>query len=683
MPEIGFERKDNDAHGKETNAGIIISAGEIQQSDWDEKDFREKQQDYTYMRNGSGIIKGNLKASKLPLLNAGWHIEPGRKTDKAIEAAKYIEWQFKSLKKGYNYFRRHCLLALDYGCAFFEKIEKRGVKYNNGSSIKTTNIYTYFSPVQNDTLDKFRYDENGAFEGITHEKREPEQGQTFVDVDAKRLFWSTWDEEYDNVQGNSILRPIRDVWDLKKKVQRGLAITVQRMGGIPVGTAYGDLGNLKKGAEKTLRTVASSENTYVMEHKDKWEFRLEAVNGLGEGNQLLEFLTREMFFNMLNQFMIAGIGQNGSRAATGEHKTTFELFTINVLGWLEELMQMLTNEMMQIGYLQSIPVDDWPLFKFNNINQIDMLKAAQQITMLYEKGVLDKSPEDQKYFREFFGYPAKVETKVATGEEGEIEDKQQFSKCSCGKSLEKGERRELTKLEKEVFQLENATNTFLDVQEESERIIDSIIEKMLEDAAEQVRHNKDKDLTIRFGSELSTKLMKVYEKSYREGEKDITIELSKIDKGKKLELTPKKKLKVKKTISLRVDRLQNSIKTNLEIALAKAPISHIRKVGGTHGFIMNNYLDKFKTDRRNLITEVQSGYTNGRGDTLKIASTENSVFQYTAILDKNVCAVCAPLDGTLLTRNEIDASGLQFDSPVNPECLGKDQDRCQLIAVEI
>jgi hypothetical protein len=685
MPNLN-EIDNTTAHGKETRTGLIVSSGVIIQSDWDQKDFREKQKDYDDMRKGDGVINGNLNASQLPLLNAGWNIEKGRDSEKAEEAANYIKWQFTNFKKGFDYFRRHCLLAIPLGCSFFERIERKGVKYNNGTSNKVTNIYEYMSPIQNDTLSKFHFDENGVFTGIEHERRTPEGGNDFVDVDSSKLFWNTWNEEYDNLEGNSILRPIREIWNLRKKVQRGLGIAVQRCGGIPVGTAYGDLGNQRSDAEAALRSVCNSENTYFLEHKEKFEFRLESINGIGEGNQLLEYYTRELFFNSLNQFMIAGIGQNGSRAATGEHKTTFELYTVNVLNWLENQMQLLTNDMMKIGYLQSIPVDDWPKFRFNNINQIDMLKAMQQITMGYEKGVFMKQPEDEKYFREFFGYPEKIEKKVAVGEVDNDEGKQQFEKSNCSHDIKLGkkkERRELTQFELDVYQFENAEQTFLDVQDEAETTIDIVIKKMLKDAAEQVKFNKDKDITIRYGNELTGKLTKIYEKSFNEGTKDLNIELSKVDKNRKLALSPKIKIRVNKKIDLRVKRLMNSIKTTLESKLADLTDVFIQKAGGIADVILG-FDDAFKTDRRALITQTQSGYTDGRGAAIKENQKEIKTFVYTAVLDSGLCEECAPFDGATLSLQEAISEGLNpFGSPTNSACEGGNKCRCHLIPSEV
>ena len=138
------ENKNNPENKRKTNPGITVSAGEITQSDFDQKGFQALQEDYDYMRKGTGVIAGNLKATQLPLLNAKWDIMPGRTTEKADEAARYIEWQWNNLHKGFNYFRRHCLLALPLGCSFFERIIERGVKYNNGISTKTTNIIAFF-----------------------------------------------------------------------------------------------------------------------------------------------------------------------------------------------------------------------------------------------------------------------------------------------------------------------------------------------------------------------------------------------------------------------------------------------------------------------------------------------------------------------------------------------------------
>ena len=49
-----------------------------------------------------------------------------------------------------------------------------------------------------------------------------------------------------------------------------------------------------------------------------------------------EFFNREIFFNTLSEFMTSGIGQNGSRAATSEHKSAYELAANYILQTIEE-----------------------------------------------------------------------------------------------------------------------------------------------------------------------------------------------------------------------------------------------------------------------------------------------------------------------------------------------------------
>ena len=52
-------------------------------------------------------------------------------------------------------------------------------------------------------------------------------------------------------------------------------------------------------------------------------------------------------------------------------------------------------------------------------------------------------------------------------------------------------------------------------------------------------------------------------------------------------------------------------------------------------------------------------------------------------LNKNLCENCAPFDGLVFTLDELKAQGLQLSHPVNPNCLGKDNDRCQIAAFKL
>jgi len=206
-----------------TNTGIWVTAGEIESSSYDTKSWTELQKDYYTMRNSDGMLQTTVDILKYPILMSEHRIE-----GKNQEVNDYVQWVFDGLKKGFQYFKYHKLLALDFGLSMHEMVIKRGDIYKG----KTTNRPIWFNPIQNETINKFKYNEQTEFEGIEHIKVVPEKGQEYIDIDKSQLEWFTFNEEYNDIRGRSIYRPIRLFWDAKHKIIISKTTATQRGAGI-------------------------------------------------------------------------------------------------------------------------------------------------------------------------------------------------------------------------------------------------------------------------------------------------------------------------------------------------------------------------------------------------------------------------------------------------------------------
>jgi hypothetical protein len=120
---------------------------------------------------------------------------------------------------------------------------------------------------------------------------------------------------------------------------------------------------------------------------------------------------------------------------------------------------------------------------------------------------------------------------------------------------------------------------------------------------------------------------------------------------------------------------------NRIVAMPKQAIS---QVGGLREYATVKLKNSYKKNKNAVIFTVENSYTDGRAR----ASEENKdvirLLEYTAILDKNVCINCAPLDGSQFTFKEgIDLGLNMLSGPVNPLCEGGDACRCQLVPLEV
>lgn len=670
MMSIG-KRYEKTQKDRETRTGLTAYAGKIENSEFDASDWETLLQDYYDMRKGDAIASTSLDILKLPIMQSEWNIIQANESDIAKEAKRYIEWCFEYMLTEWDSFMYHILLSFDYGAAFFEKIYESLVDYvDSEGKKKKTNIISRIVPFQLETIFEFMY-KNGDFSGIMHERIDTDGGTEYIPIDANKLFWYSHNEEFGDVRGNSELRPVRLVFKIKQSILKSSARAKSRNAGIPeIKLGEGATESTQSKAKQIGRSIGNTDNGYIITNPDI-TFTLHALQNAESPEAYIEMLNREMFFNTLSEFMTSGIGGNGSRAATSEHKSAYELKANAVMKRIERALNSLIYEMIDISYLANIPYEDVPKFQFNSISRIDTQKIVSSIVQLYDRMLISKQDGDEEYFRDIFDLPEKKEI--------DITPRQVIDNIETTK-LEKHYHRELNQTEREIFSLESANNTFESVQAEAEAIIDNIMSRIFADLAEKLEANPKADIDLLYRRELETKLTRLYESAREQGKGDYFDELKKIGYSKKsLATVPKS---TRNNIEKWIDRLYLKIVNTVEDSIARVSDSFITKKGGMKDYILGIQTG-FKTEKRQLITNTQAGYTDGRGDAIEATKDDVSEYMYSGILDRNICNNCAPLDGVTLTLQEARDAGLNITSPVNPDCLGRDQCRCQLIPVSL
>jgi hypothetical protein len=667
---------------QETTPGLNIVAGEIS-TDYDNKSWSELIKDYTQMRNGDPIISTTMDILKLPILNSERKVTAGNNSDTAKAAKDYIDWTFDNIVKGFRNLTYHKLLSLDFGSLLHEKIWLRGEKFNG----KTTNVLKKMSPIMPETIDEWLYNDLQEFTGIKHQKRIPNKGSEQITIESGRLNWLTFNEEFNDMKGRSLLRPIRLVWESSVKVLIAKVITTQRGAGITAIGVDGDLSSSKKDIEKVGRTIATGASSYIAFDKSKMEVNLLQPQNQADVMKLLEFLDRNKFFNVLAQFLTSGIGQNGSRASTESLKAPYEMAATYIKSVLEANFQELVNEIIDNSFLAGkIQKEEYPIFTFSALSQMDILKMSQALKNLADSKFLIKTPEDEQIIRNMAGLPV-PELKQQTGAIEDIEKDEEIAMddlcgCGCGQKETKLSDRPAHECE---FRLEEANEILIDIQKSTEKQLNSIMVKMLSDVSRQLKGDKNKSIDLRYRLEMQKKMIRQFENAFDIGQDDVRLEFERIGGkiGTQLALTPGQEENKNKRIKRAIDRLFFNIKNSLEDKLETINDAVIKRAGGLDSYIMS-FADKFKGDKRKIYTEVDAGYIAGRSDTQKLIEKDVPEWFYSARLDQNLCIECAKNDGQILTAREIfDTPNIQLSGEnVNLDCLGllgKNKCRCVLI----
>lgn len=392
---------------RQLNAGIYISGGSIEQSDWDTADPRTRMQDYTDMRNGDCIANTTVDILSYPLQNAKFLVKPSilnqakEPSPLAKEAAEYCAWIYDNLEIGLDNYVRHKLLALHYGLSLFERVWSRGESYNG----KITNRLIDLSPIQPDTIWRFKYDEKAILLGIEFYNRIPEHGEKLLTIDKEYLHLFTPFGEFGNPWGRSMLIAARQLYKIKSQIWKASARASSRGAGLPEfiitpsGNATEDLA-LKTTLQNIARNIGNSENAYVISQKDRVEFKLNGLQNQEMNIPLIQQANREMFYNTMSEFATTGIGENGSRAATSEHKGPFyeamdtikKKFECSEYDNIEKIIE-------QSPYYGQLDESEYPTIVLERSKDTDLtmvLAALNQLT---------KTPEDEIYIRNVLGLP--------------------------------------------------------------------------------------------------------------------------------------------------------------------------------------------------------------------------------------------------------------------------------------
>jgi hypothetical protein len=687
-----------DPSKKETTSGLFAFAGEISE-DFDKVSWRELLEDYSRMRNGGAVESSTVSILKYPILRAGYTI-----LHENPEVEDYARWSFRSLidsfgdSEGDQEFLAHLFLALEFGCSFFEKIYANGVYTPEG---KITNVIKRLAPFKAETIDQFHYDEEMKFSGIRHERREVDSLNTFIDIPVEKLFFYSHNAEYGDPRGRSEYRPIRNLFKIKTDILLATARAQQRGAGIPEIkiNKVGMNPDEEARAKAIGKSIGNMKAGYVVTDADT-TVTLHSLQIQGSPETMLEFINREMFFNTLTEFMTSGIGQSGSRSATSEHKGSYELKCGVVTQAVEKRINILLREMIDISYLGTQA--EYPTFKFNALQQTDIVSASGALTSFFTTGLLTKQEGDEDFVRSLFNMPPK---QLVNGVEvvGEINTPNNVNNVTTinknglsslkmldsfsGKKLDASEQLEFLK---KTFDVERAENLYTSIQDQADEIILDVMKKYINYLGRQAEAGQPAEL--KYNVELSNRLNKLYRDGHEAGIEDVSKEIQKAIDGKELAGKPNAKVGVGdtvKTSSQSIERFATRLLFNIKTVVEDEIDQSWNKARGSvlDFIISKKFEDGFKTDRRTLIQKAVDGYIDGRGKALHDNVDNIELYYYNSILDTNLCDTCAVLTGSVMTQEEAESQGLLTGTGrgrVNSHCLGGvSRCRCNLVPYKL
>lgn len=644
------------AHRKKTStSGIIVAAGQIS-NELDTTSYSTILQDISNMRAGDCVASSTLEVLKLPILRSEIKISGG-KTGLEKEALEYVNYTFDNLQidkyreNGLRYLLEHLLLALDYGVILFEPIWQIE-KYKE----YTTRRLLYLSPIRPETISDWLFDEDMEFVGIKQRRYSTNYSYTTIQIPAESLFVFTFGEEFYDVRGKPILRKARTAWKYKERIMNSMARSIARGAGIPK-IKLGQMAdeNTQDIAHTIGRTIGNSDNSYIITQDGVMDVELMALQNQANSLEYLQYLDRQMLFNTLSQFMTAGIGENGSRAAAGELKTPYELRINDIADLVEESLNRLIILIIKESYLfGTLSNYSYPKAKLNMPVNTSLDEIATSIQKLASVNAIKFTEEDEKYLRNIFSLPEKMS----------VENKTKMFELEF-------------KPTPKNFILEDVKNFYKGHQELVDKEIELIYKDILKNIIEFVKKGKEVRRDKEKINEYVDRLNKLYMQAVTKGRIDIQGEMAKVNIqfDMQFENNRQKKKIVRQVKTLFYDTEQ--VAENIVENATKKQLAQ-----GLENLLMIKLGDGMKTLRRSLSATIMDGYTEGRNDVIKQAG-DYILYTYTVALEdiEHVCEACMPLDGLEMTKSEAEAHGLRIEENgrLNPDCLGGDNCRCLLI----
>lgn len=343
-------------------------------------------------------IKVAMRFKKSAILNTGWDIVSPQK-DKTDKPTEFIKNTLNKMNMSFTKRLYSILSALDYGFSVSEKIfteQENNIAITDIKTIKPHDL-------------EFVQDDYGNLYGI-------EQDTNPLPIDKFIIF--TNDFEFENYYGTPELDAAYRAWWLKDNAYKWLAMLLERLGIPPIFALYepsfyskttelqklyDTLTNLQTA---TVAAIPKYQNKDRGESLDFWTPEL-AGNVSSVFIPALEMLNRDISRALLVPGSL-GISPEENVGAYSKSKVHFDVFMLQI----ESIRQDLESHIVQKQIIEplidlnfNIPKEEYPIFRFNPINDEVRLDYFNTWKTLLDANAVKRRIEDEKHIRSKLGFP--------------------------------------------------------------------------------------------------------------------------------------------------------------------------------------------------------------------------------------------------------------------------------------
>lgn len=331
-------------------------------------------------------VKVGLEILKYFLISKNYTLTSNSDEEQDVEITEFIQESLDNMETPFRDVIKNILTAIRYGYSVQEKV----YTVNNDNQITIKGIY----PVHIKTLqnDPFIQDDKGELTGI---HQESDYGT--VDIPINKILLYSFDKEFDEIEGESILNNLKPVVEDKEDIMDWL-MTYANKNESPVMYGKTDdpthapvmqtaLDNVAAGA--TSMIIGAGDDVGVLESSHRGEAYF----------QLLNYNDNKIFRRMfLGNLMLGDNSQTGSYAQSYTQENVLHQILDGILTDVAQIIQLLiVNELTRFNYGLSAKA---PSFSFEKFTKKEVINLLNTIKGFIDNGSFDS---DNQAFKELLG----------------------------------------------------------------------------------------------------------------------------------------------------------------------------------------------------------------------------------------------------------------------------------------
>ncbi|WP_081637179.1 phage portal protein family protein [Gordonia terrae] len=382
------------------DSGVAIFSGIISDSDEYISSLRGPALMRTIeeMRRGDSTVKAGLIAAKAPLIAADWYAQAAgkEKVDLDIKAltdhtmVKVLHWKQRLLPE--------ILTMIDFGFSVFEIvvdwIEFEGKEYLVPVKVayrKQTTIQAW------ETKEKKR--------GITQMTANGE----IVSIPDEKMIPFTFQQEGDNWQGLSILRPAYSSWYYKKHMEKIEALQQERqgLGVVKIKHPVKASDTMKQSARQGARNLRANEQAYI-EEPEGWEidFMDMKANTVADPTKAIARHDRNILKSMQVQYLDIGASESSGSYSASDNQMELLQQTNQALG--SQIAARINEKLVKLIVDLNFTGADYPEWTCGEIAKSNVKEFAEVYKTLVDAGGLNPSEADEDHLRTMLDLPDRV-----------------------------------------------------------------------------------------------------------------------------------------------------------------------------------------------------------------------------------------------------------------------------------